>query len=232
MLNKAVIDLSHWDTVTDLGAAKRDGVVGVIHKATESIDYHDPTYDNHHSAALAAGLLWGAYHFLRPGNMLVQARYFVEYTGIHTDMIYAADHEDSAVSINDLKIFLKEVERLTSKIPILYSGHVIKEQIHDPDPDLSHYPLWLAQYTSGTPSWPQQTWPQWWLWQYTETGRVAGISGNCDINKYDGTADQLRIDWLGAGTQPQPQPEATVTIDITTPAGVAMKVKVNGTEIS
>jgi GH25 family lysozyme M1 (1,4-beta-N-acetylmuramidase) len=36
MLDKAVVDLSHWDEVDSFEDAKDDGVVGIIHKATES----------------------------------------------------------------------------------------------------------------------------------------------------------------------------------------------------
>ncbi|MGC1914710.1 MAG: hypothetical protein WA710_05815 [Pseudolabrys sp.] len=36
MLDKAVVDLSHWDVVDSFEDAKDDGVVGIIHKATES----------------------------------------------------------------------------------------------------------------------------------------------------------------------------------------------------
>jgi len=44
MLDKAVVDLSHWDEVDSFEDAKDDGVVGIIHKATESNNYFDPTY--------------------------------------------------------------------------------------------------------------------------------------------------------------------------------------------
>ena len=77
MLDKAVVDLSHWDEVNSFEDAKNDGVVSIIHKATESNNDFGPTYNQRKNDALAAGLLWGAYHFLRPGNMENQAQYFV-----------------------------------------------------------------------------------------------------------------------------------------------------------
>src|SRR5262249_39719025 len=79
---------------------------------------------------LAAGLLWGAYHFLQPGNMKDQAQYFVSKAGKNLDL-YVADHEDEGVSLDDLKTFLREVKRLTGKSSIIYSGHVLKEQLGD-----------------------------------------------------------------------------------------------------
>ena len=42
MLDKAVVDLSHWDEVDSFEDAKDDGVVGIIHKATELNNYFDP----------------------------------------------------------------------------------------------------------------------------------------------------------------------------------------------
>ena len=130
MLNKAVVDLSHWDEVDSFEDAKDDGVVGIIHKATESNNYFDPTYNQRKKDALAAGLLWGAYHFLRSGTMKDQAQYFVREVGKNLDL-YAADHEDEGVSLEELKTFLREVKRLTGKSPIVYSGHVLKEQLGD-----------------------------------------------------------------------------------------------------
>jgi GH25 family lysozyme M1 (1,4-beta-N-acetylmuramidase) len=130
MLDKAVVDLSHWDEVDSFEDAKDDGAVGIIHKATESNNYFDPTHNQRKKDAIAAGLLWGAYHFLRPGNMKDQAQYFVSKVGKNLDL-YAADHEDEGVSLDDLKTFLREVKRLTGKSPIIYSGHVLKEQLGD-----------------------------------------------------------------------------------------------------
>ncbi|MGB7008429.1 MAG: glycoside hydrolase family 25 protein [Pseudolabrys sp.] len=139
-----MVDLSHWDVVDSFEDAKDDGVVGIIHKATESNNYFDPTYNQRKNDALAAGLLWGAYHFLRPRKMKDQAQYFV--TKAAKDLgLYAGDHEDEGVSLDDLKTFLREVKRLTGKSPIIYSGHVLKEQLGDRrDSELSQYRLWLA----------------------------------------------------------------------------------------
>ena len=138
-----------------------------------------------------------------------QAKYFVGEVGKNLDL-YAADHEDEGVSLDDLKTFLREVKRLTGKSPIIYSGHVLKEQLGDRrDFELSQYQLWLAQYTSRTPSWPKPTFPQWWLWRYTEHGECDGIpgdsEGNLDLNKYAGTKQQLIDEWCEE-VPPKPAP--------------------------
>ena len=58
-----VIDISHHNGVVDLKKAKGDGIVGVIHKATQGQAYMDPTYQANRTKAADAALLWGAYHF-------------------------------------------------------------------------------------------------------------------------------------------------------------------------
>lgn len=52
MLDKAVVDLSHWDEVDSFEDAKEDGVVGIILKATESNNYFDPTYSQREEVPL------------------------------------------------------------------------------------------------------------------------------------------------------------------------------------
>jgi lysozyme len=218
-----VIDLSHWNTVTSWSKVKGAGIMGVIHKATEGSSYVDDTYHERKKAAQAEGLLWGAYHFLRPGNMEAQVDHFIDTVGPID--IYAADHEDPGVSLDDLKVFLNRIEAATGISPVIYSGHVIKEQVGSSnDPELAQYRLWLAQYSSS-PSWPTKIWPKWWLWQHTDQGDCPGIEGDTDLNQYDGTAQQLVDDWVGAEPVPEPEPEmAQVTVTISVIGNATVKV--------
>src|SRR5262245_66435131 len=59
----AVIDISHGVAVSDFGAIRRSGILGLIHKATEGGDWIDQSYSIRPPQAEQAGLLWGAYHF-------------------------------------------------------------------------------------------------------------------------------------------------------------------------
>jgi GH25 family lysozyme M1 (1,4-beta-N-acetylmuramidase) len=191
-----VVDLSHWEDVLSFEDVRASGVVGVIYKATEGSDYVDPTYAECRKEAEKAGLKWGAYHFLRPGDLRTQAQFFLKEVG--TDLeLYCADHEDLGVSLGDLKEFLFEILRQTGKHAVIYSGHVIKEQVgDDPDQVLEHFRLWVAHYTDeAEPDWPRQIWPKWWLWQYTEDGSCPGINGDVDRNKYAGSAEELVREW-------------------------------------
>jgi GH25 family lysozyme M1 (1,4-beta-N-acetylmuramidase) len=191
-----VLDLSHWEVVSSWDDIKQSGVVGIVYKATEGDSYVDPTYAEARDGAEEAKLLWGAYHFLRPGDLKAQAHFFVNTVGADLDL-YCADHEDAGVSVDELKDFLTEVYKVTGKRAVIYSGHVIKDQLGDEaDPDLGRYRLWIAHYTDDAqPDWPKETWPHWWLWQYTETGSCPGVDDEVDRNYYDGSADQLQREW-------------------------------------
>jgi lysozyme len=232
------IDLSHYNTVTSFADVKAAGVVGVIHKATEGKTYTDPTYAGRMSAALEAGLCWGAYHFLKHGSVATQIAHFLAVAALPEGSRVVIDYEDSACTLDDLHQAVQAIAQAdpTAQIAI-YSGSLLKEQLGSKnDPILAPCALWLAQYTTGTPSWPAGTWQHWSLWQYTDGASggspksVNGVAGAVDCNTFNGSADAC-AKWFGpAGvTPPGPSPEpAMVTIDITLPDGVACTVNVNG----
>ena len=192
-----VIDLSHHNMVTDFGKIAAAGIRGVIHKATEDVTFKDAEYGPRRQAATGAGLLWGAYHFLRPGDMKAQAKFFLDTAKIDAMTLIAADHEDEGVSVDDLKVFLSEVANAAGRSPVLYSGHVIKSQLGKKnDQILAQHRLWLADYETN-PSWPVATWPQWWMWQYTDSGSPSGTTGKIDLDAYANAPDVLAREWSG-----------------------------------
>jgi lysozyme len=216
-----VVDLYHGDPNPDFAALADAGIVGIIHKATEGSDFVDDAYADRRKAARAVGLQWGAYHFLRPGDMEQQARFFLSIAQPDEHTVLVADHEDSAVSLDELKRFLAAVGEPT----VLYSGYLIKEQLgEERDDALAQYRLWLAQYCAPPPEWPVITWPKWWLWQYTESGDIAA-----DLNTYDGSPEELIAEWRAQST---PAPERTVAIAISLPTGVGLQLTLNGTAVT
>jgi len=221
-----VVDLSHHNfdegQTVDWRKAKNDGVWGVIFKATEDCDYIDPYYDDIRRQVRNAGLLWGAYHFFRPGNVVQQAEHFLANAVPGPQTLLVLDHEDPGCSLEDVKLFLRTIEDATGQRPCLYSGHVLKEQIgNQEDLYLAGTRLWLAQYG------PELEWPpNWsfvWLWQFTD-GDVGpqphsmdGI-GHCDINSYAGSHEHLKATWAAPPTGPitelPPKPEVPDVPDV------------------
>lgn len=202
-INPMVIDIFHGDDVESFQAAYQFGIRGVIHKATEGATDIDPTYAKRRPEAIAAGLLWGAYHFMRPGDPVAQADHFVETAAPDADTLVAVDHEDDRVPLFAAIMFMRRVEDLIGRQAVIYSGGLIKAQIRVGRGDLylAGRRLWLAHY-SATPTWPA-TWKAPWLHQFTGDGEgprphtVPGMKGDVDVNSFAGTADQLAAQWAG-----------------------------------
>lgn len=231
--NHKVIDISHWQTIpSSLIPAKESGVLGVIHKATEGAGGYDDKYPARRFLAREAGLLFGAYHFLRPGSMADQARIFVEYCDPQPWTLLAADHEDERVSLDDLVEWLAAVETLIGIRPVIYSGHVLKEQLggqRHPVLNEQNFPLWLAQYSSE-PELPAG-WSAAWLWQWTDRGEVPGIDPPTDLNHYAGDDRDLIRSWVADAinwTPPGPAPEPPTAEGQLTPIGFQQALAAGG----
>jgi len=201
-----IVDLSHHNERVDFVKAKKDGIVGVIHKATQGFTYVDATYSARRRAASDAGLLWGAYHFGVGGDGSDQADFFLNTVqpdgGVLLVLYYEPNLTGPTMSLDQACEFVEHVAEATGRWPGLYSGHLIKEQLGGmpPDPRLSNCFLWLAQYNGPTPLGIPPTFATWTFWQYTDgvqgalPHRVDGI-GLCDRNKFNGSLVQLRRLW-------------------------------------
>lgn len=160
-----VIDMYHGNKVAnpDFAALRASGILGIIHKASQGSHYRDPAYASRRVAAQAAGLLWGAYHFLDSTDAKTQADFFVECSGIAAGdpILLAADFENSAhqPALSQLMTFMREVDSVHPDVQcVLYSGNLIRETLK-PSPgghqhqDMSgvefffqQHRLWLAEY--------------------------------------------------------------------------------------
>jgi GH25 family lysozyme M1 (1,4-beta-N-acetylmuramidase) len=171
-------------------------------KATEATTYTNPYFAGDWSAALAAGLYRGAYHYARPAKpfstALEQARYFVSKAGSQTgpkDFGAVLDLEETGgLGRNDLatwtRTWLAEVTRLTGKAPLLYTGYYFwKDRVGAPADIAAAYRLWLPSYpddpdsTTFKPLVPAG-WSRWTFWQYRSDGRVPGIGALVDVNRF------------------------------------------------
>ena len=205
--NPVVIDLSHHNDVRDWNAVKTFGILGVINKATEGNSFVDKTLAIREKPVRDHDILYGAYHYLRPGDPVEQADFFLKAVNSLShpeEMLLALDHEDRDVPLEDAKAFLARILEKTGRRAILYSGFLIKEQLRDDaDAFLAQHRLWLSHY-SAAPKWPDN-WTAPWIIQFTGDGvgpephNVPGIvAGNkgLDIDHYGGSAEQLTAEWV------------------------------------
>ena len=200
-----VVDISHHNGNVNLQLAKADGIIGVIHKATQGTSIVDPMYVTNRTQALNAGLLWGAYHFGTGDDSLAQAQHFLNVVGTFKNTLLVLDFEQNtggtSMSLPGARAFVTEVNQETGRFPGFYSGSYVKQLLGNAkDAVLAQCWLWLPEYgpTAVVPA----NWPTWTMWQYTDGNigpqphSVNGI-GNCDRDKFNGTEDQLRALWQG-----------------------------------
>jgi lysozyme len=205
--NPVIVDLSHHDNVRDWDAVQAFGILGVINKATEGKGLTDKTYAIRRNPAREHGLQYGAYHFMRPGDPIAQADHFLEVAlnVPHPDeLLLALDHEDSNVPLDNAKQWMKRVADKSQRLPILYSGFLIKQQLgQGHDAFLARHRLWLAHFSSQPVCPP--TWEAPWIIQFTGDGigpgphQVPGIEieGGIDLNHFGRTAADLKNEWTG-----------------------------------
>jgi len=194
----AVIDLSHFNTVTSFAEIKSDGIVGIIHKATEATNWTDSTYAARKQQALAAGLWWGAYHFGTNADGAAQAEYFLSKVNPGPTDLLALDFEEntqSQMTIAQAEQFVTEVFNQTGRYPGFYSDALAGKLLANNNSEiLANCWFWRAQYGTSEPIVPP-TWSTWTMWQYTSAGPVSGISAPCDRDTFNGTIDELSQLW-------------------------------------
>lgn len=190
------VDISNHQGDVDLAAVAAHGISFAFMKASEGVYFTDHTFARNWVNARAAGLVRGAYHFARPSksNPKAEAAYFLSVVenagGLEPGDLLVLDMEDAGVPedkdlTNLVLIFLLEVEAVTGVAPLVYSGWWYLEP-HIPDIGrLDGYKLWLASYGDIEPRGAT-------IWQYTDRGRVNGIHGNVDMNRFDGSVADLQ----------------------------------------
>lgn len=204
MLNN-IIDLSHHNTINSFSDAKLNGIVGVVHKATEGKEYVDAEYHARRQRALANGLFWGAYHFANKGNVERQVNHFLNTVNpAETDLLvldFEPNGESGTMTVTEAEQFVTLVKEATGKYPGLYTGQAfIREKLGNrTDTVLSECFLWIARYSNQSPIVPP-AWETFTFWQYTDGNagpqphQVPGI-GRCDRNKFNGSINGLKRLW-------------------------------------
>ena len=184
-------------------AVRNSGQSFAFIKATEGANYTNSYFASDWNAAGSAGLFRGAYHYARPAaspnSAIDQARYFVSRTGSMSggaDLPGVLDLEETgglgpAALAEWTRAWLGEVQRLTGKSPIVYTGFYFwRDKVGNPTDIGANYRLWIASY----PNDPNSTtfkplvaagWGTWTFWQHTSSGSVPGIpDSTIDLNRF------------------------------------------------
>lgn len=167
-------------------------------KSTEGTNIRNRYFLTDYLQAHKHGIHVGAYHFFSLRTpALAQARYFTSHTVVRKDDFPPVlDVEPSEAQIKSIggdeelmkriRIWMNYVERMTHKRPILYVSQMfINKHMASATDIKQHYNIWIARYGQYKPD------VRLVYWQLCPDGRVSGITGEVDINVFNGYQGQF-----------------------------------------
>lgn len=201
----------------------RQGYGVAVVKATEGIGFVAPNFAAWIAQARAAGLIPGAYHWIKAGNGAGQAEFFFDTlrsVGGHEGLLIQLDCEDNA-SYADVLAWRDRWKALSGEHPFfLYTGGWWWLPRGWNGPNVTPY-LWTSHYLSadadtvaddpiafanripaswwapGYGGWPRATGVQ-----FTSKGDAGTLGNNVDLNAFDLTRNQLLAMTGSAGAPP------------------------------
>ena len=187
------IDVSNWQGHINYSEVKEAGIDIVYIKSSQGSNIKDAYFDINYENAKANGLKVGFYHFLTATNTQEaeeEARFFASVIANKTpDCKLVMDYEVfGGVGVQEInqiaEVFLETTRRLTNKEVILYSDLSNIQTVFGRDLS-ENYELWLAYYGDYNALGNVQTnWENFIGVQYSDRGRVNGINGYVDMDRY------------------------------------------------
>lgn len=184
------IDVSEWQGDIDFRKVKEAGIEVVYIRAGQGFSYKDSKFERNYEEAKKNNLKVGVYHYMTARNVeeaRLQARFFVSLiSGKEIDCKLAMDFESfgnlTDAEINEVALeYIKEVESLSKKEVVVYSNTYDAKYVFSRE--VANYPLWVAQYGLNEPQ-DNGKWNNWEGFQYSSSGRINGIDGNVDLDRY------------------------------------------------
>ena len=173
------IDVSHWQGTVNWNGVRSRGAHAIC-KATEGLDYTDPTFATNYAGIRSAGLLRSAYHMGHPAvDAAAKADFFydtVQPQSGDLPLVLDLEKTDSLMPAQVRSFVVGFVNRLTTRLGLCRSFTPASTfgAIARGNGSNLGCPLWLAAY-NNTPLVPA-AWSNFSFWQYSSTGSVAGLN--------------------------------------------------------
>lgn len=227
------VDVSYHNGTIDWGRVKAAGYEFAFVRISDGTGFRDPQFQTNWTGAKAAGLVRGIYQFFRPTqDVAAQAELVIAAVGARQpgDLPPVIDVEADgglapATVAARVRAWVDRVRAATGVDPIVYTGKYFwRDEVGGPT-SFANNPLWIAQYTSLCPD-LTAPWDTWAFWQFSETGTVPGISGGIDLDRFNGSVDELRALAGGGGGGGGAEPTGTcasATMATDLPEGVCVQ---------
>lgn len=187
------LDVSAYQGDIDFEAVRQAGYTAVYIRAGEGDDYTDPEFLQNAERAEKAGVDYGFYYYVTARDTAAARAQAQRFAWLIRDLDYdarpAMDFEQfeglDAEEIRAIGLeFLETLERLTDVTPMLYTDAYAARELWSAE--FARYPLWIAEYNGGEAPEDSPVWQNWTGYQFADDGRVPGIEGNVDLDRYTG----------------------------------------------
>lgn len=184
------IDVSQWQGEINFFEVANNQIEIVYIKSSEGSSYKDPYFEENYEKAKNAGLKIGFYHYVTARNVQEaerQAEFFASViSGKQSDCKLAMDFESfgnlNIEEINNIsETFLNKIKDITGKEVVIYSDVYNARNVFNREL-ANQYPIWVAEYGVENPS--ETNWENWVGFQYTNQGKIEGINGSVDRDRF------------------------------------------------
>lgn len=194
-------DWSRHQGDIDHEKVKASGRVFGCARATVGDYYLDEKLRPNIAGMLDAGMFTGAYHVVKPSKSIdAQMDWFFRgVDGLYLDMPIVLDVElTDGLPASEItrvvhgcygRIVAEGLKVLAYTNPWFWNTYITEPLPCD---------LWIANYTiASLPALPRH-WNTWAFWQHSSSGTIPGVSGNVDLDVFNGTVEDLE-DYLFNG---------------------------------
>lgn len=168
----------------------------VLMKATEGSDIVDPMYAGNVAQAREGRLHKGSYHFMTTmSDIETQIDNFIRNAVVEPgdfppvldiEISHRRMEEVGVKNVQDMALkWLEAIEAEFGVRPVIYTNDRFRK-LYLGRPEFASYDYWMARYSRKGPDSGR-----WLLWQFTQTGRPRGISGQSDLNIFNGTYSEF-----------------------------------------
>lgn len=197
MAQTAAIDVSVWQGMIDFKKVPQPIVIikvsGGDGKTTPL--YFDAKAAVNYRNAKAAGKAVGLYHFAGAGDPIKEADKFIAACSpLAKDDVLILDWEVNHKDPDTwCSTFINRVKAKSGVTSLMYMNTSTENSISWSKTRATGAGLWIADYRfSPEANVPIKHWPFYAMHQYSSSGKVAGISGNVDMNVFFGTVTQFK----------------------------------------
>lgn len=230
------IDVSRWQGTINWSSVRSAGYRFAFAQATRGLTSPNDNFKANMTNGKTAGVYMAAYHYAFPADSTpeYQADYFWSLAGPYIkadgkslmpmlDMEVWTGHT-GATSYTDWankwcnRVIAKAAAAGVSVKPIIYSSACYMCKFNS---GISQWGCFVANYNGQSPStgnpWSACSncnhWGTWHFWQYSDTGTVPGITGYCDLDRYNGDVTSLVNNWVAKASGTTPPPPGAVIVD-------------------